>query len=167
MTDPNSKAYQFIDPTTTWFPAYKRQIKNIMDFRTLKRKYQDQLYPTIHEFSNDMRLIWDNALRFNHPQETIWSVAWDFLKLWEERFLKEAVPIVGPLPNTHIYRQVLDEIWSAPDCHYFQGPVNYVALRLPTYPEMIKKPFCLKQVRDRICSMKTPTEFFRTYEFGV
>jgi hypothetical protein len=70
---------RYIDPKVTWFSSYKQTIKKILDFQKIRDKLKSKNYQNAHEFSSDVRIIWNNAMKFNHPHEPIWKMAWNFI----------------------------------------------------------------------------------------
>lgn len=55
-------------------PGYSTIITNPMDFSTIRQKMEDNQYTTIAEFSNDFKLMCENAIRYNHV-DTIYHKA--------------------------------------------------------------------------------------------
>ncbi|KAK0163989.1 hypothetical protein PV328_002664 [Microctonus aethiopoides] len=55
-------------------PGYSQIITNPMDFSTIKQKIDDNNYQNINEFTDDFKLMCDNAMVYNHP-ETIYFKA--------------------------------------------------------------------------------------------
>jgi hypothetical protein len=58
----------------------------------VKKRLRDGTYRTFEAYSSDMRLIWQNAKEFNHPQDPLYALA----EVAEERFLKK----MQALPKT-------------------------------------------------------------------
>lgn len=68
-------------PSATWFlepvdhvkmniPDYPLIIKEPMDFRTIKEKLEEGAYETADKFASDMRLVFKNAITYNHMKES-------------------------------------------------------------------------------------------------
>lgn len=47
-------------------PGYSKIISRPMDFSTMRQKIDDNEYSTLQEFTEDFRLMCDNAIRYNH-----------------------------------------------------------------------------------------------------
>ncbi|XP_073826049.1 bromodomain containing 7/9 [Musca autumnalis] len=47
-------------------PGYSKIISRPMDFSTMRQKIDDNEYSTLNEFTEDFRLMCDNAIRYNH-----------------------------------------------------------------------------------------------------
>lgn len=60
-------------------PGYSSIISHPMDFSTMKMKIDQNHYETLLEFKSDVKLICDNAMKYNRP-ETVYYKAAD--KLW-------------------------------------------------------------------------------------
>lgn len=162
LRNPNSVGYRKIDRTAHWYPQYKSSISRIVDFDTMKRGFESGKYAGdhgVHKFADDMRTMWDNALKFNHPSELIWKTAWDFLMKFEQRFKEEVLEYVEALPHTREFKKIIDKVWYCKGMELFHMPVDYVELKITSYPTVIKQPFCLQKVRDRSYSHRTKKEF--------
>lgn len=159
--DPRTEPYRYIDPKVVWFSSYKQAIKKILDFHKIREKLKNKEYMNAHEFSNDIRLVWSNAMKFNHPHEGIWKMAWKLSKQFETKFIKELLPLLGKNKLNRVFMKVVENIWAKINSNPFREPVNYTELNLPTYPREIKQPFCLHQVKDRVWSYKTKEEFLK------
>lgn len=55
-------------------PGYSSIITKPMDFSTIRQKIDDNLYVTLNEFSDDFKLMCENAIRYNHV-ETVYHKA--------------------------------------------------------------------------------------------
>lgn len=63
--NPNAQVFlEPVDPVKFGIPDYPKVIKNPMDLGTAESKIP--LYESTKPFVDDLRLIWDNALRFNN-----------------------------------------------------------------------------------------------------
>ena len=72
------EAEGFLEPVD-WvkldIPLYPNIIKNPMDLGTIKGKLDRAEYSSIFHFDKDMRLIWNNAKKFNRPGSNIYKSA--------------------------------------------------------------------------------------------
>ena len=55
-------------------PGYSAIITKPMDFSTIRQKIEDNEYQTLPEFTDDFRLMCENAIRYNH-HETVYNKA--------------------------------------------------------------------------------------------
>ena len=71
-------------------PLYPNIIKKPMDLGTIKSKLDRAEYLSIFDFDKDMRLVWNNAKKFNMPGSNIYKSAgflrreWDQIKFFAE-----------------------------------------------------------------------------------
>jgi len=149
-----------IDDKAVWYQDYKRKIKKIMDFEILARNLRaPNKYKTVHEFADDMRLIWDNAMRYNLPNSVYWPSAKRFLKLFDEHFNRHMSKIY-PCETLHfIFEAVTDFLIAADKKRYFIEPVDYIALNIASYGSSIKRFFCLNKLKGRCRSYTSEKQF--------
>lgn len=62
-------------------PGYSKFISHPMDFSTMKKKIDQNCYLVIDHFKQDIKLICDNAMRFNGPDTVYYKAA---RKLWHD-----------------------------------------------------------------------------------
>jgi len=64
-----------VDPVALNIPTYVDIITHPMDLGTVERKIQTGQYKDVDEFASDMRLIWQNCITFNGPDNavSIWA----------------------------------------------------------------------------------------------
>jgi len=132
-----------------------------MDFVIIKKKINSKKYKNVHEFSKDIRQIWCNAMKFNQINEIIWINAYKLSKYYEKRFLNEVIPLVGSKKLNKIFYNILEDILVIREAKEFIEPVNYIIFYFPSYNKLIKKPLCLKQIKDKIWSYKSSKDFLR------
>jgi hypothetical protein len=60
-----------VDPVRLGIPSYFDVIKQPMDLKTVERKLISNNYGSIHEFADDVRLIFSNSKRFNEIDKTM------------------------------------------------------------------------------------------------
>jgi len=77
-----------VDETRDAAPAYYTIIKNPMDLQSLRAKYLDRrpqvAKPTLADFLNDGRSIWQNAMIYNRSDSPVFLAAHKLAKLWEK-----------------------------------------------------------------------------------
>ena len=83
------EAEGFLDPVD-WkklkLPLYPNIVKKPMDLGTIKRKLDNSEYFSIFQFDKDMRLVWNNAKKFNQPGSNIYRSAEFLRKEWNKIF---------------------------------------------------------------------------------
>ncbi|XP_074596247.1 uncharacterized protein LOC141851399 [Brevipalpus obovatus] len=62
-------------------PGYSKYITHPMDFSTMRKKIDQNCYLVIDNFKQDIKLICDNAMRFNGPDTVYYKAA---RKLWHD-----------------------------------------------------------------------------------
>jgi len=65
-------------------PDYDEVIKKRMDLTTLKKRLEDGLYSNVTEFSNDIILIFNNAMQYNAEHSEIFNMANSMKKFAEK-----------------------------------------------------------------------------------
>lgn len=82
-----------VDPVRDHAANYRDIVTQPMDLTTMRRKLADGHYNTAREFTDDFRLICDNAIKFNGPNSMYGYIASD-LKNWiEEQFKNKATSV--------------------------------------------------------------------------
>ncbi|RHZ40443.1 hypothetical protein DYB26_001899, partial [Aphanomyces astaci] len=69
-----------VDPVALGIPDYFHVIKRPMDFGTIKKKLEGNVYKHMYPFAADVRLTFGNAMTFNNEGEEVYSLASDMLK---------------------------------------------------------------------------------------
>merc|ERR1739848_957684 len=123
------------------------------------RGFETNKYKNVHMFAKDMRTMWDNAMKFNHPSEAIYKNAWEFLTKFEKRFKKEVLSLFPTQKLNENCMKVVRDLWKQPGCESFHDPLDYVKFGIMNYPQVIKNPSCLTKVRDRSVSFQSKKEF--------
>lgn len=77
-----------VDPVALKIPDYLLIIKKPMDLGTIKQNLENDRYSSIKEFSDDTRLIWQNAMSYNHPKSGIYKMAQTLSIVFEEKLPK-------------------------------------------------------------------------------
>eukprot|EP00941_MAST-03F_sp_MAST-3F-sp1_P003094 g3094.t1 len=79
----------FLNPVDeTQYPDYYVEIKEPMDFQTMKNKRDDDQYRTVSEFSKDFRLIYSNCYIYNRrsPEGVIYKLAQEHEPILEKNW---------------------------------------------------------------------------------
>lgn len=76
-----------VDPIKMHLPDYFSVVKQPMDLGTVKTKFSNDIYETPEQFCADMRLIFRNAMTYNHQKDNpVHVAAKDMLGKFEEKF---------------------------------------------------------------------------------
>ncbi|EKE42060.1 hypothetical protein ENUP19_0037G0034 [Entamoeba nuttalli] len=75
-----------VDPEIWNIPNYFDIIKTPMDLGTVIKKIKKNMYYSIDEFSNDVRLTFTNAMTFNPPGNYVHSYAEKLYKIFENYY---------------------------------------------------------------------------------
>ena len=73
-----------VDPVKDHCPTYLDIIKNPMDLSTMKKKLNQNKYPSLQAFIDDIQLICDNAATFNGKASMLAMVGEDLMRETEE-----------------------------------------------------------------------------------
>uniref|UniRef100_A0A336KJ03 CSON011542 protein n=1 Tax=Culicoides sonorensis TaxID=179676 RepID=A0A336KJ03_CULSO len=81
-------------------PNYSSIISKPMDFSTIRQKIEENEYKTIAEFTEDFKLMCDNALKYNHPETVYHKAAKRLLHvgmrlLQPENLIRTLRPLMG------------------------------------------------------------------------
>jgi len=87
MKHPMSPPFNIpVDPIALSIPDYWTIIKEPMDLGTVKSWIDGGAYKDIHEFADDVRLVWRNALTYNAPGSQISIMAQTLADFFEHKF---------------------------------------------------------------------------------
>ena len=75
-----------VDPVKLNIPDYFSVISKPMDLGTISSKLLKNVYSSADEFAADVRLTFDNALRYNPPENFVHDVAKELLEIFEARW---------------------------------------------------------------------------------
>jgi len=76
-----------VDPVKLNIPDYPKIIKTPMDFGTIRMNLENNVYESLDQFAEDMRLVFRNAVTFNTMRENIVNIAARELSAkFEEKF---------------------------------------------------------------------------------
>eukprot|EP00472_Partenskyella_glossopodia_P011362 CAMPEP_0197524370 /NCGR_PEP_ID=MMETSP1318-20131121/9069_1 /TAXON_ID=552666 /ORGANISM="Partenskyella glossopodia, Strain RCC365" /LENGTH=608 /DNA_ID=CAMNT_0043077311 /DNA_START=86 /DNA_END=1915 /DNA_ORIENTATION=+ len=77
-----------VDPVKLNIPTYLDVIETPMDLGTIKNNLLMGLYAGVDQFAADVRLVWNNAIRFNGKGSDVAKMAEEMSEYFEERFKK-------------------------------------------------------------------------------
>lgn len=77
-----------VDPIALKIPDYFDVIKEPMDLGTVKERLESNFYGNVYEFAEDTKLVWSNALTYNHPDSDVSKMAKSLSDLFEESIAK-------------------------------------------------------------------------------
>lgn len=153
-----------VDPMLDGVPNYLSIISRPMDLKTVGDKLDRGEYNgQREEFAHDVRLIFSNALEFNveadNPvrKDAVELAKW-FENKWsslgsgdtkKRRIEKQGAPAKGEL-DTALSRRLLRSLMSKPEAYHFNEPVDAVALGIPEYHQIVKKPMDFSTVREKL-----------------
>jgi transcription initiation factor TFIID subunit 2 len=73
-----------VDPVLDNVPTYLERIRSPMDLGTVLSKLESNRYASVDEWAADVRLVWENAVKFNGGKSTIGVFALDLASRFEE-----------------------------------------------------------------------------------
>ena len=113
IQEESAEFLQPVDYKLLNIPDYPIIIKNPMDLGTIKKKIKSKKYKNLHEFINDIQLVWDNCKTYNDPSSEIYSQA-EFMEKQMRRYCsKLKVPFPkSPNLNTQEEEIPLEEAGS-------------------------------------------------------
>lgn len=79
---------QPVDPVALGIPHYTQIITHPMDLGTVDRKLAQNQYEKVDDFAADVRLIWDNCVTFNGPDNPITAMAKNLSVVFEKQNAK-------------------------------------------------------------------------------
>lgn len=77
-----------VDAEALNLPDYHDIIKYPMDLGTIKTKMDSRQYPDAQAFAADVRLIFSNCYKYNHPSHEVVALARKLQGIFEQRFAK-------------------------------------------------------------------------------
>jgi len=80
---------QPVDPIALQIPQYTSIIKHPMDISTVQRKMEQGAYTTASKFATDMKLIYENCLKFNPEGNPVRQCGIQFKQLFQEQWAKK------------------------------------------------------------------------------
>jgi hypothetical protein len=79
-----------VDPGRDGAPDYHEKVKKPMDLGTVLQNLQDEKYPSVDKWRDDMNLVWKNAMTYNGPGTPLFAIAKDLSEIF--RVKSEFVP---------------------------------------------------------------------------
>ena len=73
-----------VDPSRFGIDDYFEIIEHPMDFGTVKKKLTFNVYQNVQEYINDMKLVFDNCVRYNGMENQIAKHALEIKNMFEE-----------------------------------------------------------------------------------
>lgn len=67
---------------------YPQIVKKPMDLGQIKKKIENNEYPTLHACADDVRLVWDNCKAYNADGSEFYNLAESMSKKFEDKFQK-------------------------------------------------------------------------------
>jgi hypothetical protein len=64
-----------VDPIKYNIPDYPKIIKNPMDFSTIRKNLENNVYDSINSFAEHMRLVFRNAITYNQARDSLVNIA--------------------------------------------------------------------------------------------
>lgn len=153
-----------VDYVQLGIPDYPRIIKTPMDFSTVQKRLSSGHYESVDEWIAEMRLVFNNATTFNPPDHVVHQMAkalnavFDkklatLLEKIDTRGLVDVHPGGGSQPSSDwqrkckgILKSTMDHLQAFP----FNEAVDWKKLKIPDYPQIIKRPMDLGTVEKRL-----------------
>jgi transcription initiation factor TFIID subunit 2 len=153
MTQRNAHWFLFpVDPVALNIPTYLEIIKNPMDFSTIQKKIDDELYQDEGEFADDVRLVFTNSMTFNPSVSQPHIDAQILLQKFEKEFLgiKNAAPKFEASAGTFkdIAQRILDKLAKSKNSAIFRFPVDRTMY--PDYYQVITQPIDMITIGNKI-----------------
>ena len=105
LKNPSSPWFRVaVDETRDGAPGYYAIIKHPMDLRTLRSTYLERPAdpaPTLGDFLNDGRMMWQNAMTYNRSDSPVFIAALKMGRLWEKLARASAWTHAPPATPTH------------------------------------------------------------------
>jgi len=131
-------------------PDYPKLIKQPMDLGTVQEKLTHKDYKLLEDFSNDVRLVWKNAMVFNGADSVYFKNAKQLCDVAEKKLAEleqegaALMPAIEPLLRCEL---ILSELMRNPLSEWFLHPVDVDGLGLHDYRTVISKPMDLSTVQ--------------------
>uniref|UniRef100_A0A8W8NKI0 Bromodomain adjacent to zinc finger domain protein 2B n=2 Tax=Magallana gigas TaxID=29159 RepID=A0A8W8NKI0_MAGGI len=107
--DKHDDGWPFLKPVNfKQFPAYKKYIRQPMDFTTMKNKLRDNQYKTRGDFAADVRLIFNNCQTFNEDDSEVGRAGHNMRKFFEVRW-KQLLLTSPSSPSTNSNEEKMEE----------------------------------------------------------
>lgn len=98
---------QPVDPVALHIPDYFSIVKNPMDLGTIQKRLVDGSLTTVEEYAELVRLVFDNAILYNKPQDDVAIMAVTLSQLFEREFeqLQRLGSVLESDPSTILTRR--------------------------------------------------------------
>ncbi|XP_078334663.1 bromodomain adjacent to zinc finger domain protein 2B-like isoform X10 [Crassostrea virginica] len=107
--DKHDDGWPFLKPVNfKQFPAYKKYIRQPMDFTTMKNKLRDNQYKTRGDFAADVRLTFNNCQTFNEDDSEVGKAGHSMRKFFEARW-KQLMLSSSSSPSTNSTEEKMEE----------------------------------------------------------
>jgi hypothetical protein len=143
-----------VDPIRWNLPTYFDVIKNPMDFSTIQKKIDEEVYQTEEEFIQDVQLVFQNSMAFNPRISQPHIDAQLLLQKFEREFLgiKHAVEKLQPVDASikDITQKIVDKLAISKNSNIFMTPVD--PSFYPDYHTVVKNPIDLLTISNKIAN---------------
>jgi hypothetical protein len=133
-----------VDPTALGLQGYSEKVQIPMDFSTITKKLWANDYIDSEDFSNDVLLVFNNALVFN-PPGTVVHIAAQLLK---EKFEYEFHPSEDEEILQEKYKTILSALLENPHSSIFRTATDGAIYT--QYYKIIKEPIDLSIISQKI-----------------
>lgn len=131
---------QPFEPAPEFSQLYYSKVSKPMDLSTVKRKLHEKRYKTVHDWANDVRLIFDNAVAFNTEASFFGGLA-IFLK---NEFEKEYISLIGQ--NSRTFESKLIKLSNKLSNLLSNPPQNAGINTLPAIQPINENEFTLEKI---------------------
>ncbi|CAF1124806.1 unnamed protein product [Didymodactylos carnosus] len=157
------EAGMFLTPVNARrFPEYYQQIKDPMDFQTIRQKIHSHMYETRESFLADMKQIVDNSRQFNGPDDAITRDAQFVMETCFQKFaakedkLMKLEKSINPLLDdddlvaiSYLFERIVtDHLMNVENSWPFLRPVSKVKIK--DYYDIVKTPMDLETIKTNI-----------------
>jgi len=148
-----------VDYVALGIPDYPRIIKKPMDLGTVQTNLQGGKYGNVDEWASDVKLVFDNAMTFNPPDHIVNQMAKSLKAVFEKKLPALLEKTEGHADHgsggedwhrkaKSILKNTMDHSQAFP----FVEAVDWKKLKIPDYPQIIKKPMDLGKVEKRLAA---------------
>jgi len=123
--------------------SYLMIIKQPMDFGTIRNNVESGLYSSSAAFKNDIELVFQNCQSFNkgnpYFEELCAALQGRFIALYSD-----------PFPEKVHCKKLLTKIMEKKNAIIFNEPVDWKALQMLDYPDIIKAPMDFRTIKGKL-----------------
>ncbi|XP_072295394.1 bromodomain testis-specific protein-like [Eucyclogobius newberryi] len=105
--------YSPVDAVALGLHDYHEVIKQPMDLATVRNKMDERLYTNAKQFAADIRLMFSNCYKYNHPSDEVVHMARKLQDVFEARYAK--IPVDSgsfSVPVQHLEKEKADRVGS-------------------------------------------------------